>query len=175
MNPRYFIGITLPDDLSRKIASIQLELLTSRFVMEPLVPHITLLDPNTLLELSPMYFVPKVRQAAKDFLPLDIELADLDSFDRRALFISVKSQKIRSLREELVSILPDHIRSKHTVSREFIPHVTLAQAKPNQKLEHTLIDVFRKQITPLLPREFAVSSLDQFQWIRPRTYKVKRI
>lgn len=143
--------------------------------MEPLVPHITLLDPNTLLELSPMYFVPKVRKIAKDSLPFGVELTGLGSFGKRALYITVKSPKIVVLRQKLVRLLPDHIRAKHTDVREFIPHVTLAQAKPNQKLDQALIGKFGEQISPLLPCEFSVKNLDQFKWIRPRTYKVTKI
>lgn len=141
--------------------------------MDPLVPHITLLDPNALLELSPIYFLPKAKSAATNFLPLQVKLTDLGFFDKRALYITVDSPDLIDLQAKLVEILPGHIRAKHMVNRKFVPHVTIAQAKPNQKLEDRLIKNFNSKMMPFLPVEFSVKNLESFKWVRPRTYEVK--
>lgn len=175
MNPRYFIGITLPDELSSTISKTQKEFFTPAKTMEPLVPHLTLLDPNMLMELSPIYFLPKVKEIVEVTLPFEVTLTHLDMFDDRVLFISADSAELIILRKDLVKLIPEKVRAQYTVSREYIPHVTLAQAKPNQHLSDELITNIKTNIQPLLPQQITVKNLNQFLWIRPRTYRVKEI
>jgi 2'-5' RNA ligase len=175
MNPRYFIGITLPDELSAAISKAQKKFFIPGKIMEPLVPHLTLLDPNLLMELSPIYFLPKVKKAAEATLPFEATLTDFGMFDDRVLFISAESPELINLRKDLVELIPEKIRAQYTVHREYVPHVTLAQTKPNQILTDQQVTNIKNKVQPLLPQKMMVKNLDQFQWIRPRTYEVKVI
>jgi 2'-5' RNA ligase len=175
MQPRYFIGITLPESLSEKIAKAQTELFGGHKVMEPLAAHITLLHPNILMTLSPLYFIPKVKEIAGTELPIDVELTKTTLFDERVLHIAVKSPELSALQQKLVELLPDDIRARYEVGRSFMPHVTLAQAKPLQKLDPALIEQMKKRIDPLLPKKFEAASLSQFTWIRPRKYRIQSV
>lgn len=175
MNPRYFIGITLPDELTSKIETIQIELLTSQDVMKPLVPHITLLHPNILMTLAPMYFVPIVKEAAKEFLPLSIELTEIALFDTRVLYIAIKSPELVRLQEKLVGLLPEDIRAGHQIGREYKPHITIAQAKPLQSLSDELIARLEQELTPLLPLKLEITFLSYFTSSGPRIYKPRTI
>jgi 2'-5' RNA ligase len=175
MQPRYFIGITLPDTIGKKISEVQGRFLSGQDVMEALVPHITLLHPNILMTLSPLYFIPQVKQVADDLLPIKIELAKTAMFDDRVLHIAVKSPELLKLQKSLVELLPDDIRARYEVGRMYTPHVTLAQAKPLKRLDPALTEAVKKQINPLLPEKFEAAQVSQFTWIRPRKYKIQTI
>lgn len=175
MQPRYFIGITLPDPLSETIAAAQKRFIHDDKVMDPLVLHITLLHPNILMTLSPLYFLPLAKQIADAALPITIELTETAMFDDRVLHIAVKSPELLLLQKKLVDLLPDDIRARYEVGRTFTPHVTVAQAKPLQKLDPTLIEQCKKEIDPLLPMTFMAVNLSQFTWIRPRKYSIRTI
>lgn len=175
MHPRYFIGITIPEDLSSKIEKVQQNLLPGHKVMAPLLPHITLLHPNILMTVSPLYLVPKLNEITADYLPLDIELIKTALFDKRVLHIAVKSPELIKLQSALVQLLPDDIRARYQIGRAFTPHVTLAQAKPLQQLSDELIDGFEHALDPLLPKKFKAEKLSQFTWVKPREYKIETI
>lgn len=175
MQPRYFIGITLSRALSRTIAQAQDKLITrnTKLVMEPLVPHITLLHPDLLMTLPPSHFIPKIKQVADTQLPLTISLEKPAMFDQRVLHISVHSPALIELQKNLVTLLPDQIRAQYEVGRQYTPHVTLLQAKPMQKLPLELIDEFKTRFEPLFPQSFTAYHLAQFHWLRPRSYMVE--
>lgn len=175
MNPRYFIGISLPDNLTAEIQGIQTQMMLGRDNMDPLVPHITLLHPNILTTLSPMYFVPQVKVACKKFLPLNIELTKTALFDTRVLYISVKCPALIELHAALVDLLPNDIQARYQIGREYKPHVTLAQARPLQTLNPKIIDLFNKQIGSIIPTSFDVSNVTLFKSIGPRKYKIESI
>lgn len=175
MQPRYFIGITLPDALSRQIAAIQKDLIKDTPVMQPLVPHITLLHPNILMTLSPLYLLPLVSKAAAGLLPISIELTGTAMFDRRVLYAAVKSPALPKLQKKLVELLPDDVRARYMVGREFTPHVTLLQAKPLQSLDPQLMADFKARMEPMLPVSFDVTALTSFVQQRARSYRVETI
>jgi 2'-5' RNA ligase len=175
MNPRYFIGITMPEELSNKIAQIQSILYDHSEVMQPLVPHITLLHPNVLTSLSPMYFVPKVKELSADFLPFNAKLLDLNIFHNQVFHITVESFELLKLQKEMVKLLPDSVRAQYYVGREFTPHVTLAQSKPKQDLDPELMKIIEDKTKNLLPQSFEVKNLTKFTWLSPRNYKVVAI
>lgn len=175
MNPRYFIGIALPNDLSHQIETIQKEILKDQAVMQPLVPHITLLHPNILMSLSPMYFVPQVKTLADKKLPISVELTKTGKFDERVLYITVKSHDLMDLHQEMISLLPPDIRARYQVGRSFIPHITIAQAKPLQALGTDLVEQLQQRLIPLLPCSFETTHLTQFNSTGPRTYNPKVI
>ena len=175
MQPRYFIGIVLPTELSTKISRLQHDLLMPGKVMPPLVPHITLLDPNSLMTLAPSYFTPKVTALAAKILPIEVNLKRVEMFDRRVLYIAAEGSDLIELQKELVGLLPDKVKAQYIIGREFSPHVTLVQAKPKQNLSEELIKSFKNKLEPLLPYRFTVNHLAQFTWQSPRNYKVEAI
>lgn len=175
MHQRYFIGITLPEDLSRQISAVQHDLFIPGKVREPLTPHITLLQPDLLESSPPSYLVPKVERATDAKLPIIVSLGKAALFDQRVLYVAVHSPELYELHEELVKLLPDRVRAMYDISREFVPHVTLAQAKPKQELPPELVNNFKARVDPLLPYSFAAPNLSQFTRIRPRVYEVRKI
>lgn len=175
MHQRYFIGITLPDNLTEALQEIQKELYDLPGLMQPLVPHITLLHPNILMTMAPMYFVPKVKELSSELLPIEIELTKAALFDMRVLHIAVKSPGLIKLQSRLVELLPDDIRARYEIGREFTPHITVAQAKPLQVLPEALIENLKTQINPLLPKKFNAKTLSQFTWLKPRSFKISPI
>jgi 2'-5' RNA ligase len=172
MNPRYFIGILLPDEMRNEVGKIQHELLQPGKIMEPLKPHITLLHPNMVMNISPMYLVPKIKELTNQILPISINLTHTGMFDMRVLHIVVDSPEITDLYSKLTSLLPEETLASYSVGRSFAPHVTVAQTKPKQTLSDEQIYQYQKRIDPLLPYVFQVNKLTIFKWIRPRVYKV---
>lgn len=175
MHPRYFIGIALPDDISSTITAVQKKLAGQYDVMEPVVPHITLLHPNILMTLSPLYFIPLAKKAADAALPINLELTKIAMFDSRVLHIAVKGAALHHLHDELIELLPHDVRARYEIGRKFTPHVTLAQSKPLQTLDSQLITDVSTQMKPLLPQTFEVRHLSQYKSQRARTYTVQQI
>lgn len=175
MQPRYFIGILLPDELRHAIGKVQHELFAPHKVMEPLKPHITLLHPNLLETLSPIFFLPKVREVAEHHLPLTIKLTRIALFDKRVLHIAVDCPELDNLHHDLTDLLPESVRASYMQQRPFTPHVTLAQAKPKQKLTDELITEFQTRLESLLAQSFTATHLTEFRWLRPRTYRTTEI
>ncbi len=175
MQPRYFVGVTLPAELSREIEAVQQDLFVPGNVMEPLVPHITLLSPNHLESLAPSYIIPIVEKVARARLPVVVNLGKTALFDQRVLYISASSPELVELQSELVKLLPDRVRAMYEVGRRFVPHVTLAQAKPKKKLAPELIDQYRALIDSLMPRDFTANHLTQFTRTHPRIYRLKQL
>jgi len=175
MNPRYFIGISLPDDLTKNLEALQAKISAGQPVMDPLIPHITLLHPNILMTLSPLYFLPKVKILASEILPLEIELTKVDLFDTRVGYIAVTCPGLTQLQEQLVQLLPTDLRARYNVGREYVPHVTLAQSKPLQKLSEEYISKIKSEVEPLLPFTFAVHELTEFRQHSSRKYVMNSI
>src|SRR5690606_37134575 len=116
------------------------------------------------MTLSPVYLVPKIKIITDAELPIEIELSKTGMFDDRVLHIAVHSPSLMKLRHTLVDLLPDDIRARYEIGRDFSPHVTSAQAKPRQRLDATLLEQLRQSIDSLLPIKFEVRHLQQFTW-----------
>jgi len=165
MEQHYFIGATLPKDLSQVISDIQKELLIPHKILTPLAPHITILEPHLLEAIPPDAFIPQVKKVADAVLPAQIVLTQTACFNKHILYIEAKNDKLTELRQQLLSLLPEP-----SASQQFHPHITLAQTKHNQVLTDALITSYRERIEPSLPTSFMVSQLSYFEWIHPRTY-----
>lgn len=139
------------------------------------MPHITLLHPNILMTLSPLYFVPQVKEVSKSLLPFTVELTKTAMFDDRVLYIAVKSPELTNLQSKLVSLLPSDIQARYEVGRDYKPHITLVQAKPLQSLDTELIARINLQLGKHLPAKFEVTELTQFKSLGPRKYKIESI
>lgn len=172
MQPRYFIGLTLPDGLTRQIDEIRSRLLAGHKIMEPLVPHITLLHPNVLMSVPRQHVIPRMQQLASEHLPFKVELTHTGLFDQRVLYIAVSCPELTALRKALIGLLPENVQASYEIGRQFTPHVTIAQAKPMQKLPETLIEDLAAALNPLLPVVYKAEKLYSFVWVRPRLYKV---
>ncbi|MBW3568818.1 2'-5' RNA ligase family protein [Candidatus Parcubacteria bacterium] len=175
MQPRYFIGIALPDELSSRISKIQNDLFQPGKVMQPLVPHITLLNPNMLEKLPPKDFIPQVRKVTNNILPVEIRLSEISMFKKRVIYIKAEGKAAVYLYDELVKLLPDSVRTKFTPNRKFEPHITLAQAKPKQNLDPKLTEQIKTRLSPLLPVHFEAQNLSRFIWQGPRIYQVTEV
>ncbi|HEX5797040.1 MAG TPA: RNA 2',3'-cyclic phosphodiesterase [Candidatus Saccharimonadales bacterium] len=169
MNERYFIAISLPKDVSRHIEAIQKEILEGHPVMKPFQPHITLVPPNVLDSLPVETYVPRFKTVAQHYLPISIKLARTRTFENRVLYIEVEGPELINLQSELMKLLPQAAIDKS--NRDFVPHVTLAQAKPNQELADELKNRLNFKIEAILPYKFTAEYISKFKWLKPRTYE----
>ena len=173
---RWFIGVTLPDELSDAISSVQHQLRRNdNTLLEPLVPHITLLHPNPLMELSPLYFAPIAKQATDTLLPCDITLTAASTFRSDVLYISVESPQLDQIYNALVEALPHAVQSAYFVGKEFVPHITIAQAKSGHTLRENAFQIAEQQLRGLLPTTFITNELTRFESNASRSYSAKKL
>jgi 2'-5' RNA ligase len=175
MQQHYFIGITLPKDLSKAIADIQRDLYQPQRVLLPLTPHITLLEPNLLSMLPTAEFIPEVKKLAEQFLPFKISLTRTSSFGKNVFYISAVSEELLEMQQNLEELLEKATYGRMHADRPFNPHVTLAQAKRSQILSIPFIEHYKSYVDPLLPKSFTVDELAYFQWVHPRSYALYEI
>jgi 2'-5' RNA ligase len=166
MRYQYYIGISLPPELSTCLSGIQQALFDPSVAIPPLEPHITLLPPPAVQTIAPDILAARVREAAQPFLPLAITLTDVVTFDRHAVVLSVVSPQIRELQRILATLVPANTDEK----RPFHPHITLSQAIRGKKLPSELIDAYRHELSASLPLAATVDHLTLFRWLRPRVY-----
>lgn len=169
MQERYFIAISLPDDVAKIITDAQKELLDGYLVMQPFQPHITLVPPNVLDKIPPDLIVPQIKTAAEPYLPIQITLDNFGIFEKRVLYINAISPVLAALQSKLMHVLPYEALARS--DRKFVPHLTLAQAKPKQDLPDELIDNLKQRIEPHLPLNFEAKNISKFKWLKPRTYQ----
>lgn len=172
MQARYFIGIALPVELSRVIMGLQQEMPASSKLMQPLVPHITLLHPDLLADIPPAQFLPRIKKATETFLPLSIRLTHTGRFGKRVLYIAIECPQIMRLQKQLLQLLPEENQDVQGGKRNFTPHITLVQARRKQPLPEQQTRALDEQIELLLPFHFEAEQLAVFTWIKPRTYRV---
>lgn len=169
----YFIGIALPPDLNDRITQLQKQLYTDRSMLRPLIPHVTLLHPPSLHGIRPHELVPKIREAAKLYLPLNIELTKVDHFNQKTVFIDVESHNLRALQQRLLKLLPEEVQKAH-YARPYRPHITLIQIHLPKQLNVDDIDLkLTKSLS--LPMQCEIKEVSCFRWIRPRDYSVEAI
>ncbi len=175
MQPRYFIGISLPEDITGRIQDIQTSLYEEETMLEPLVPHITLVHPNALQTLAPMYFIPKAKDAATPLLPIEITLTDIQVFHNSVAHISVSSEGLNKLHSSLLALLPKSVIAQYYTDRNYKPHVTLLQAKQRQKITPALLANLNDRLQSLLPINFTVTQISCYKWISSREYKIEKL
>lgn len=167
---RWFIGVLLPAELSATITELQRNLVDEQTMLKPLIPHITLIHPNPLIELSPLYFAPIAKLAAQHLLPCKVNLQRVSIFNKNVLHIAVESPELEKIHNKIVSVLPHHIKAQYFVGREFKPHVTLAQARGRNELTKEFVKDFTEKINPILPARFMAEKLTRYEWQGTRTY-----
>lgn len=174
MHTSYFIGVELPSSIGNAITTAQAEIDPQTSHIAPLQPHITLINPDVLGAVSPLYYKPIVKEVAESFLPLQIELNDFGIFNERILYIAVESIALNALQAALVARLPEHVQAEYFVGKEFTAHVTVAQVR-GEKLKPEIIAAYKAKLESLLPIAFQVNSLTKFTREAPRQYKTKTI
>jgi 2'-5' RNA ligase len=172
--PVYFIGITLPPELNKQLADLKWKLYDKKEgMLAPLLPHVTLLHPPSLLGIMPAELIPRVHDAAIRYLPLTIELSSVGSFGKQVCYLKAESPSLYSLQSQLVKLLPPPAQEAH-YKRPYLPHITVAQAYEPKPLDIEAID---KEITAAikLPLRFTVESVTCFKRILPQEYKSEAI
>jgi 2'-5' RNA ligase len=170
----YFIGIALPMQLSQRIADLAWDLYEHKSdMLKPLVPHVTLLHPPSLRGIMPSEFVPRVREVAARYVPLNIELTDVGFFGEQVCYVRAESHALFSLQSQLVELLPPEAQELH-YKRPYLPHITIAQKYQPEALD---VEAVRQKVCDTLqfPIQFEVTSLSCFTRIKPREYAEKPI
>lgn len=174
MHPSYFIGIALPVPIAEAITTIQSEVNPETTLIAPLQPHITVMHPDALSAVSPLYFEPITKEVAADFLPLQIELKDFGIFNNSTLYIAAESVALCALQTALVARLPKHVQAEYFIGKTYKPHITLAQVR-GKTLEPEVIEAYKQKLAYLLPTTFEVQALTKYSRLAPRQYKTKTI
>lgn len=122
----YFIGISLPPDLDRRIAELQQRMHDMQpHMLTPVLPHVTLLHPPSLQGILPSQLIPRIQEIAKRYLPMTITLSQIGFFGPRVCYIQADSFSLYSLQSHLMRLLPAEAQAIH-YKHDFLPHVTLA-------------------------------------------------
>jgi 2'-5' RNA ligase len=172
---RYFIGIALPEAISETLSQFQKSHYMLRSMMKPLIPHITLLHPDVLMTISPIFMLPVTKDIGRDFLPMNITLGKINTFNDRVLHIEIESTEVTSIQQQLVDALPGKLKSQYYVGRNFTPHITILQAKHKLKIPEQTVNACIDSLQPIIQESFQVNELSQFIWNNPREYSVKSI
>ena len=166
----YFIGIALPSPLNEQVDALKWQLHKEiDNLLQPLVPHITLLHPPSLRGVDVTELLPKMREIIPAFLPLTLSLETIDAFDNTVLYIRARSPQLNDLQAELVKLLPPDAQEMYH-QRGFIPHVTLAQSRTPQQLDIAALRNRALHDIPL-PIHFTSESVSIFTRTAPRKYK----
>lgn len=166
---RYFIGLALPEELSGQLFDFKWRLHHDiKHSLKPLMPHITLLHPSSLQNISPEELLPKIKELAAPYLPFTIELQTVEAFEREVLYIKVDSPELVALQSQLVGLLPPKEQAAYH-QRTYTPHLTLAQVRHPHELDvETLHKLTLQTIT--LPCQVPIRSISYFTQVNPREY-----
>jgi 2'-5' RNA ligase len=175
MPPRYFIGISLPQNLSNKISDVQNKLYDDKLLFKPLVPHITIIHPTALATISPMWLTPKIKLIQQKFIPLEITLGNIETFNNSVLHFKISSIELNGLQDNIVKLLPKDVFNTYYVDKNFAAHITIAQAKTKQTLSPKYIELYKQKLGQLSGTSFIVNNLSKFDHTAPRQYQIKTI
>jgi 2'-5' RNA ligase len=167
---RYYIGLDLPEQLSKPIAEVQQELFTPSLTREPLEPHITLLPPPAVEQMEPQALGAQAQAVAADLLPLTLRLTDVITFDRRAIVINVEGDAVYELQARLAKLLPSADQPTYAPLARFHPHITLSQAVRGKQLPEPLLVAYRERLATSLPTTCVIGQLTLYEWVSPRRY-----
>jgi 2'-5' RNA ligase len=165
---RYYIGLSVTADIANHIQTVQKKWFDPTFIRPPLVPHVTLLAPPDVAQHDPKILSGRAAQAAKPFLPCALTLADVITFDYRAIVIRLESFAAHQIYSQLSLLALAKPRTFH-------PHITLAQATKGSRLPAKLLAVYRDELQPLMGQTFETPHLTLYTWLAPRTYSAKHI
>jgi 2'-5' RNA ligase len=174
MHTSYFIGVELPDSVTKVITRVQEEINPETSVIAPLQPHITVMHPDALSEVSPLYFEPITKEVASDYVPFEVTLHDFGIFNDSILYVAAESVALNALQAALVARLPERVQAEYFVGKNYKSHVTIAQVR-GVKLSPEIIAAYKEKLAHLLPTTFEVEALTKYTRIAPRQYKTKTI
>lgn len=123
----YLIGITLPLELDTTVRNFQRQYV-KQVHMEP---HITVkAQPGLNTSLSWLPYIRSICQATQSF---QITFGAINFFTNETLYLSVHSQSLISLHQQISNRLTpnDRLRSAYFEMDSYIPHMTIASARTN--------------------------------------------
>jgi len=161
---------------AKLISDIQNNLYDEKLLLKPLVPHITIVHPNSLATVSPLWILPKINNATSHLLPININIDGLGSFSKYNLHLKVSSPQLNEIHHSIISLLPPNIYAANYIGKnQFVPHITIAQCKPMQQLSPKYINAYSQELKSLIGTQFNVKQLTKFEHTAPRQYQVKII
>lgn len=165
----FFIGIKLPDKTNEQISKFKWEIHQAyRGTLRPLIPHITLLHPQSLAASDPKDLIQEIKSLAPRHLPMTVTLDFVDNFGGKAFFLSANSPELIDLQSHLRMLLPPDSQQVYE-TWGFTPHVTLVQAQEKHLFTNEkIIKSLGSHIT--LPITFSVTSISLFTRIGEREY-----
>lgn len=171
-----FIGFGIPETVSNLITQYQSQFKDRDVYLKPLDPHITLLPPNVLSNLSLSESINKLQGLGSKFKSFSVNLDAINHFNERTLHIVINDNTgtLHALHTAMVENfnvkqIPDlHIGENYT------PHITLVQTKHHQKFSgqsfNRLIRNTRAYFD--LPLKVTLQQVHVFSHTAPRTYEV---
>jgi 2'-5' RNA ligase len=173
MPPSYFIGIALPQAIANHISSVQSKYYSEKQLLKPLLPHITIVHPQALHTISPLWLLPKIKALVNDFLPIEISIEGFGLFYKNVFYISVSSKGLMQLQFKLLELLPEDVRSRYyTGVNAYTPHITIVQSKPKYPLNDKQLFNYRNELSDLVGKKFTASSLTKFERTAPAKHKL---
>ena len=127
---RFFIGITPPETISKKIISFQKSFLNND-VPNLVEPHITVKSTGGLTEDK--LWLPKIESAIKSFSEFQISFEEVGNFDENIIFLKPAfSQELINLHKTLFDAAGPYYKDptkKYFENDQYHPHLTLGAIK----------------------------------------------
>lgn len=176
MPPSYFIGLTLPTDISSAIIDVQTSLYDDNILLQPLVPHITIIQPNALSQISPIWIKPVAKNIANNYLPLKAKITDVKTFNDKVIYLAIDCPGLIDMQKDLVAALPKDIYQRYYVGRlPYTPHITIAQTKNQTALSSAIIASYTEALQNFVNQDLNINIIYIFKHSAPRTYKIQKI
>ena len=117
---QFFIAIIPPKGIKQQIEDIQ-----KKFGDNCVEPHITVKAQGGLSDDK--LWIGKVKKGIAGFRPFKVVLGRAKTFENKVLYISVKSEEIVRLHNEIVSAInpPGYLKKEHFEDKFYTPHLTL--------------------------------------------------
>lgn len=152
---KYFIGAPIPDKYKNKI-----EMLRAEFRFLTTEPHITIVPPPALPDDDS--FIKNVIKVCKNTKSFNIKLNNLGQFGNRVLFVSVHSQELIQLYDNIFKEL-----NLEKEARGYTPHLTIVKQRSRRPVD---IDKVRQRAEiKLLPSpEYTLKSITVYHQPKER-------
>jgi 2'-5' RNA ligase len=121
----YFIGVTPPEDIKKRIVHFQNEF-SYKWVVEP---HITIKTQSGLT--ADRAWLQPVERYLRQQHPFQVEVTGLRWFADEVLFLGVQSPGIHIVRDDLLRVVnpSEKLRRKYFEDLPYVPHLTLADVR----------------------------------------------
>ncbi|MCE7936936.1 2'-5' RNA ligase family protein [Candidatus Saccharibacteria bacterium CPR2] len=173
---RYFIGLSIPEPISSLISRYQTQFIDKDIYMRPIIPHITLVPPNVLNELSLSESLQRLKDINSKLKSFSATLNTINHFNNRVLHIALSDKVgvLRTTHESLIDNLDIQSTVDGHIKQEFTPHITLIQTKPyKQFADQSLKRLIRNTQNYFdLPLKVNFQQIHMFLNKAPRTYEI---